>query len=90
MCDGNEVSSALIAYLGVRGVWIPQAEALFDIRVTDTDAASYIDHSVVAVLASAEEVKKWSFTPFVVSVDGALGHKALMFLQWLADKLLGS
>jgi len=28
-----------------------------------------------------------SFTPFVVSVDGALGHKALMFLQRLAERL---
>jgi len=33
VCDGNEVSLALIADLGVRGVWIPQAEALFNVRV---------------------------------------------------------
>ena len=50
------------------------------------------------VLASAEEEKKHkycllnctvSFAPFLISVDGALGHKALMFLQhlvvWLSD-----
>ena len=47
-------------------------------RVVDTDAASYVNHSVSTVLASAEEEKKWkylsaaelrhaSFTPFVVS-----------------------
>lgn len=29
---------ALGADLGVRGVWQPQTEALFDIHVTDTDA----------------------------------------------------
>ena len=29
---------ALVADLGMRGVWQPQAEALLDIRVTDTDA----------------------------------------------------
>jgi len=46
----------LIANLGIQGVWTPQAEALFDIRGTDTDATSYVDHSVAAVLASAEEV----------------------------------
>ena len=28
VCDGNEVSLALIADLGVRRVWIPQAESL--------------------------------------------------------------
>ena len=53
VCDGNEVSPALIADLGVRGVWIPQAEALFDVRVADTDAASYVNRSVSAVLATA-------------------------------------
>ena len=31
-------TTALVADLSVRGVWIPQAEALFDIRVVDTDA----------------------------------------------------
>ena len=46
--------SALIADLGVRGVWQPQTEALFDIRVVDTDAQSYTEHSVEAVLSSAE------------------------------------
>jgi len=89
VCDGNEVSPALIADLGVRGVWIPQAEALFDVRVADTDAASYVNHSVFAVLATAEEEKKHkylsatelchvSFTPFVVLVDGALGYKVVL------------
>ena len=77
LCDGDNDSPALIADLGVRGVWIPQGEALFDVRVVDTDAASYVNRSVSAVLASAEEEKKRkylsaaklrhaSFTPFVV------------------------
>jgi len=99
VCDGNEISLALIADLGVRGVWIPQVEALFDVRVANTDAASYINHSVSAVLATAGEEKMHkyltaaaesrhaSFTPFVVSVDGALGYEASMFLQRLAEKL---
>jgi len=89
VCDGNVVSIALI---GIWGVWTPQAEVLFDIRVTDTDTASYVDCSVATVLASAEKVKKKylsaadhaSFTPCVVSVDEAFEHEALMFLQWPA------
>ena len=78
------------ADLGVREVWIPQGEALFDVRVADTDAASYVNHPVSVVLASAEEKKhKYLsaaelrhafFTPFAVSVDGALGHKTLRLL----------
>ena len=49
MCDGDDSSPALIADLEVRGVWISQAEALFDVRVTDTDAPSYISPSVGTV-----------------------------------------
>ena len=30
----------LIADLGIRGVWSPHSEALFDIHVTDTDSQS--------------------------------------------------
>ena len=51
-------SPALIADLGVRGVWILQAEALIDVRVTDSDASSYVDRPVSAVLATAEEEKR--------------------------------
>ena len=61
VCVGDNDSPALIADLGVGGVWIPQGEALFDVRVVDTDAASYVNHSVSAVLASAEEEKKWKY-----------------------------
>jgi len=61
VCNGNEVSPALFADLGVRGVWILQAESLFDGRVADTDAASYVNHSVSAVLATAEEEKKHKY-----------------------------
>ena len=54
-----------------------------------------------AVLFSAEEKKKCKylsaaelhhafFTPFVISVDGALGHEALMLVQCLTDRLSSS
>ena len=95
MCNGIGDSPVLIADLGI---WIPQAEALFDVQVTDTDAASYVGQSVSAVLSSDKEEKKRkylsatelhhaSFTCFVVSVDGALGHEALMLIKCLADRM---
>ena len=37
--DSGEV---LIADFCVQGVWLPQAEVLFDVRVIDTDALSYL------------------------------------------------
>ena len=48
---------ALIADLGIRGIWQPQTEALFDILVVDTDALSYIKRTVEAVLQTAEQEK---------------------------------
>ena len=67
-------------------------------RVTDTDAPSYVGRPVAAVLATTKEEKKIkylsaieachaSFTPFVVSVDGAMARDASVFLKHLADKL---
>ena len=66
---------------------------MLDVRVTDTNAASYV--VVSAVLANAEEEEKNASTclllsyamPFllllhsVVSVNGALGHEDLMLVQ---------
>ena len=86
---------ALIADLSVRGVWQPQTVALFDVRVVDTDAQSYLSRSVGTILSSAEQEKKIkyseavearhaSFTPFVMSVDGFLGREAAHFLKRLA------
>jgi len=40
--DGFDgISDPLVGDLCVRGVWQPQTEALFDIRVVNTDARSY-------------------------------------------------
>ena len=39
---GDQHGETLIADLCVHGVWLPQAEALFDICVVDTDAPSHI------------------------------------------------
>ncbi len=61
--EGNisQGEPALVADLGVRGVWEPQTEALFDIRVVDTDAPSYVSRPITSVLASAETAKKTKY-----------------------------
>ena len=89
--------SALVADLGVRGVWQPQTEALFDVRVIDTDAQSYVQRAVSSVLATVEREKKRkyaqasqerhaSFSPFVLSVDGLLAREAQFVIKRFAEK----
>ena len=53
--EANESSGspALVADFSVRGVSVPQAEVLFDVRVVDTDAQSYLDRSPLDVLSIA-------------------------------------
>ena len=57
-----------------------------------------MSHSVTDMLVAAEKEKKKkyltdaeahhaSFSPFVVIVDGALGHDAVLFLHCLAERL---
>ena len=87
--------SGLRLDLGVRGVWQPQAEALFDFKVIDTDAPSYSNRSPESVLESGAQEKKriyrqavedrrGTFTPFVTSVDGLLHREAEHFLKRMA------
>jgi len=91
---------ALVADLGIRGVWQPQTLALLDIRVINTDAESHLARPVRAVLTSAEAEKKKkyknacderraAFTPFISSVDGVLGPEAAFFMKCLIDRLEG-
>ena len=98
--NDSESIPALIADLGVRGVWEPQTLALFDIRVIDTDAPSHLLRAPESILASAETKKKKkyqtacaerraTFTPFVTSCDGALGLEAKCFIKHLAQRLSG-
>ena len=97
--EANNVEGvpSLIADLSIR-VWQPLTVALFDVRVTDTDVPTYSQRVVSAILSSAEEAKKTtyseaaalrraSFTQFVVSVDGVLGQEASFFIKHLAQKL---
>ena len=96
--DASVDGEALIADLGARGVWESQAMVLFDIRVVDTDAKSYLSHSPVAVLASAEAEKKRkycgvctehraTFTPLCFSINGLVGDEAACFLKHLGRSL---
>ena len=59
VCDQSTLSDGpLVADLCVRDVWIPQSEALIDIRVVITDAQTYRNRTPLAVLSSAEHDKK--------------------------------
>ncbi len=60
--DYQSGTSALVADLEIRGVWLPQAEALFDVRVVDTDAQSYRSHTPNEVLKIAEKEKKMKYS----------------------------
>ena len=84
--------------LGIQGVWQPQVEALFDIRVIDTDAPSYRRWSPISVLdsgavekkrvyCSVVEDRRGNFTPFVLSVDGLLQREASHFVKRLSASL---
>ena len=82
----------------MRGVWQTQATALFDVRVIDTDAKSYVNCTPQSILEKAEKEKKSkylsaceekhvSFTPLCFSVDGLIGNEAKTFLKRLAERL---
>ena len=66
----------LVADLGIRGAQIPQAETLFDVQVTDTNAA--VGQFVSAVLSSAEEKKKRKYLS-----AAELHHASLLLLLYL-------
>ena len=96
--DGSTGADILIADLCVQGVWEPQTEALFDIRVVDTDARSYRTRPPRDVLSTAKGEKKRkylqacqdrhaTFTPLCVSVDGMLGSESEFFVKRLSDFL---
>jgi hypothetical protein len=94
----NPPQDALVADFKARGVWQPQATALFDVRVIDSDAPSYLNLSPSHVLKIAERDKKnkynlacegrhATFTPLCMTVDGLLGDECKSFLKHLSDFL---
>jgi hypothetical protein len=84
--------------VAVHGFWKRGATAIFDIRVTDTDAPTYRGLAPQKVLAKHEKEKKDKyvehclarrrhFTPLVFSVDGLRGAEAEAATKRLASRL---
>lgn len=55
--EATSDQESLIGDISARGVWQPQATAVFDIRVIDSDAPSYLSKPVESVLTTAEREK---------------------------------
>ena len=49
--------AGLVADISARGVWQPQSVSVFDIRVLDSDAPSYLSRTLEDVLLMAEREK---------------------------------
>ena len=97
--QGGGAPQELRGNVGVHGFWRRGRQAVFDIRVTDIDAASsYKNTAPEKVLRRQEEAKKRlyvvpcreaqkSFTPLVYSVDGMEGTEAKAARKKLASRL---
>ena len=96
--DSKADGPGLRADLGIRGVWTPQVEALFNIKVIDTNAPSHLHRTPESMLDSgalekkklykkAVEDRRGTFTPFVTSVDGLLHREAEHILKQHSRKM---
>ena len=94
----NNPPQELRGDVAVHGFWRRGTTAIFDIRVTDTDAASYRRKDPAKVLGDQEKAKKLKygeacreahrhFTPLVFSVDGLEGTEAKAARKRLASRL---
>ena len=86
----------MIADLRIRDVWLPQIVGVFVIRVTNSDAPSFMSCSATDMLVAAEEEMKYlttaeayhaPFFSFVVTVDEVVEHDSVLFLCHLAEGL---
>ena len=86
--------------VGVHGFWAAGTQAIFDVRVTDTNAPSQHNVDPANILNKHERAKKAkyndlclarrrTFTPLVFSVDGLLGVEASAAMKRLATLLTG-
>ena len=91
---GNEARGDI----AVHGLWKSGETCILDMRVTDTDAKSYVGSSSAKVLEKAAKAKKdkyldaclerrKSFTPLVYSVDGLACKEARAFEKRVASLL---
>ena len=94
----TEPTPELRGDIAVHGFWTRGTTAIFDVRVTDTDAPSNRNTDPVKVLQRNEKEKKdkygalciarlRTFTPLVFSVDGMHGEEATAALRQLASSL---
>jgi hypothetical protein len=95
---GVEPPPELRGDVGVHGFWRRGATAIFDVRVTDTDAPYHRGQDPHKILAKHEKEKKdkyvdaclarcRTFTPLVFSVDGLRGTEASAATKKLASRL---
>ena len=77
--DSETGAPALVVDLAVHGVWSPQTEALFDIRVIDTDVRSYSNQLPKDVLRSAENEKKKKVFGCLRGVTGTVYTYLLLY-----------
>jgi hypothetical protein len=95
---GAEAPPELRGDVAVHGFWTRGRTAVFDIRVTDTDAPSFRTQDPAKVLAKQERQKtqkygaacaasRRHFTPLVFSVDGMRGAEAVAASKRLASGL---
>ena len=75
----------------IQGLWDRQVKTIIYVKIVNTDADSYKYEPMASLLVKWETIKKnkhdnhcneqWNhFFPFVLSVDGMLGRKALVVL----------
>ena len=75
----------------VRGLWGFQVDAIINVKLGDTDAASYKYEPMEVFLVRWENINKYKhgkhchnqqkhFSPFVLSVEGILGREALVVI----------
>ena len=96
--SNSDGEGALRVDWGVRGFWDFQREALFDIRILNADAPSYLSNSLASIFDSARVEKKTkyskaaedrraSFTPFLSTCEAIFDHEAIVYLKKLSNLL---
>ena len=82
----------------MRGFWEFQREALFDIRILNADAPSYLTKDLVFLFNAARDEKKTkyndaaesrraTFTPVIATCDGIFDHEAIAYMKRLSTLL---
>ena len=95
---GVEAAADSRGDVAAHGFWRRGTTAVFDVRITDTDAPTYCGQEPIKVLKRHEKEKKTKylapcvarrrhFTPLVFSVDGLQGPEAAAASKCLASKL---